>query len=473
MEYVPLTDEQKKEANSVDLVEFLEKHGEHLIRSGRDMRLKSDPSITVRGNRWYDHSAEHGGLAVRFVQEFYDLSYPEAVLKLLNSSCEIICPKANEANALKKKPFVLPEANDSMRRVFAYLTKQRFLQQNIISQFVQEKKLYEDKKYHNAVFVGFDENGVARHAQKRSSYSKGKSYRANVEGSDPRYSFHHLGNDDTIYAFEAPIDMLSFITLHPRDWQKHSYVALCGVSEHALLHQLKQNSNLNHVILCLDHDAAGIEAEYRLTEILKQNGYTEISVLQSEYKDWNEVLKAGSGVSPLPAQEHPKLQILPEVCAELYKSCEKPNLSNSSQNPLQILLTEYAKLKPLLVYGNTSQSNVEMHLQNIAAVSLLEIQHDRKLTMESLLKELQSSYMPHQDRGKLHTKLDDFQHDFSYFQKQLYIKDCHSKEDNPNIIQFYQRLTLDCVRMLIFLKLNKSMLGQQPNKAVCSMMKML
>ena len=245
------------------------------------------------------------------------------------------------------------------------------------------------------------------------------------------------------------------------------------MSEHALLHQLKQNSNLNHVVLCLDHDAAGIEAEYRLTEILKQNGYTKISVLQPEYKDWNEVLKAGNGVSPLPAQEHPKLQILPEVCAELYKSCEKPNLSNSSRNSPQILLTEYAKLKPLLVYGNTSQSNMEMHLQNIAAVSLLEIQHDKKSTMESLLKELQSSYMPHQDRGRLHTKLDDLQNDFSYFQKQLYIQDCHSKEDNQNIIQFYQRLTLDCVRTLIFLKLNKLVLGQQPNKAVCSMMKML
>ena len=40
--------------------------------------------------------------------------------------------------------------------------------------------------------------------------------------------------------FEAPIDMLSFITLHPENWQEHSYVALCGVSDHALLWMLEQ-----------------------------------------------------------------------------------------------------------------------------------------------------------------------------------------------------------------------------------------
>lgn len=82
MPYIHFTDEQKLRANSVDLVEFLRRQGEKLIPSGRDKRLASDHSITVRGNEWYDHEAEEGGGPISFVQTFYGLSYPEAVTRL-------------------------------------------------------------------------------------------------------------------------------------------------------------------------------------------------------------------------------------------------------------------------------------------------------------------------------------------------------------------------------------------------------
>ena len=52
MPYIHFTEEQKLRANSVDLVEFLRRQGEKLIPSGRDKRLASDHSITVRGNEW-------------------------------------------------------------------------------------------------------------------------------------------------------------------------------------------------------------------------------------------------------------------------------------------------------------------------------------------------------------------------------------------------------------------------------------
>ena len=61
MPYIHFTEDQKLRANSVDLVEFLRRQGEKLIPSGRDKRLASDHSITVRGNEWYDHEAEEGG----------------------------------------------------------------------------------------------------------------------------------------------------------------------------------------------------------------------------------------------------------------------------------------------------------------------------------------------------------------------------------------------------------------------------
>ncbi len=47
-EFVYFTEEQKQRANAVDLEDFLSRQGEKLLRSGREKRLASDHSITVR-----------------------------------------------------------------------------------------------------------------------------------------------------------------------------------------------------------------------------------------------------------------------------------------------------------------------------------------------------------------------------------------------------------------------------------------
>ena len=54
--YIHFTEEQKQRAAAVDLEEFLRCRGEKLLSSGREKRLASDHSVTVRGNEWYDHA---------------------------------------------------------------------------------------------------------------------------------------------------------------------------------------------------------------------------------------------------------------------------------------------------------------------------------------------------------------------------------------------------------------------------------
>ena len=81
--YGHFTDNQKRQAGEVDLEQFLLRQGEKLIPSGHEKRLASDHSVTVRGNRWYDHAEEKGGGPISFLQRFYNLSYPEAVTQLL------------------------------------------------------------------------------------------------------------------------------------------------------------------------------------------------------------------------------------------------------------------------------------------------------------------------------------------------------------------------------------------------------
>ena len=154
------------------------------------------------------------------------------------------------------------------------------------------KKQYEDAEYHNAVFVGTDVEGVPRHAHKRSANSYGKAFRLNVEGSDPRYSFHYVGTDRSLYVFEAPIDMLSFITLYPENWQRHSYVACCGTSIQPVLQMLEQVPQLDTVLLCLDNDEAGHQASRRMQNQLEVR--YSVERLIPENKDWNDDLTLNS-----------------------------------------------------------------------------------------------------------------------------------------------------------------------------------
>ena len=191
--YIHFTEEQKQRAAAVDLEEFLRCRGEKLLSSGREKRLASDHSVTVRGNEWYDHAEERGGHAVSFVQRFYGLSYPDAVTLLLGGEPGTAYPSAGERTEEPAKPFVLPPTNKDMRRVFAYLIKHRSIARDVVAHFAKAGLLYEDAEYHNAVFVGTDTEGIPRHAHKRSTNSYGKAFRLNVEGSDPRYSFHYVG----------------------------------------------------------------------------------------------------------------------------------------------------------------------------------------------------------------------------------------------------------------------------------------
>ena len=214
--FVYFTSAEKRQANEVDLPSFLLDRGEKLIMAGREYRLVSDHSITVRGPMWYDHAARKGGRAISFVQQFYDKTYPEAVSILLGRDGQGIIPIAKqEPEPQEPKPFALPKPYLTMRRMYAYLTKHRCIDRDVVTAFVQEKMLYEDDPHHNCVFVGLDENGEARHAHLRSTGSQGKVFRINVESSDIKHSFHKNGTDRSLYVFEAPIDLLSHITLYP------------------------------------------------------------------------------------------------------------------------------------------------------------------------------------------------------------------------------------------------------------------
>ena len=100
-----------------------------------------------------------------------------------------------------------------------------------------------------------------------------------MKGSDKAFNFCYRGAGERLFVFEAPIDLLSFLCLFKKGWQKQSYLSLGGVGEKALLRFLSDRPDIQTVYLCLDSDEAGNDACSRLAELVPL------------FKDWNEVLQ--------------------------------------------------------------------------------------------------------------------------------------------------------------------------------------
>ena len=333
MPYINFSADDLYRANTADLVSFLQSHGEQVKKVGSTYKYiytdgsGTHDSVTIHGGKWYDHKNQRGGYAVKFLQEFLGFSFQDSVIELLGGHCsaQTVHSAPREMPKPVSNPFELPEANSDMRRVFAYLTKQRFIDPQVISHFAHEHKIYEDEKYHNVVFVGMDEGGTARQASVRSTLSFGKTFRITIANSDTKYNFSHFGNDEKLFVFKAPIDMLSFITLYQKDWQLHSYIAMNGVYESAVLKALENHPELRQVCLCTDNDEGGIEAAERLRDILADKGYTEIFRIAPQEKDWNECIKQRYGAEYLPAVPHERKELYLQSVSELNEARINPN----------------------------------------------------------------------------------------------------------------------------------------------------
>ena len=286
--YIHFTDEQKEIARQTDIADLLRRQGETLKRSGSELEWRDgSQKVTVRGNLWFHQYDQEGGDAIDFVRRFYNKTYPEAMEYLLGG-CGGTLTVSPPVQRKPPKPFVLPEKNENMRRVFAYLMNRRGIDRDVLYAFTHKGMIYESADYHNAVFVGFDQDGIPRHAHKRGSGSE-STYKGNQDGSLPEYSFHWHGTSDKLYLFEAPIDMLSFISIHKNGWKNHSYAAACGVSDQVLWQMMKDNPNIQRVYLCLDSDEPGQAAAKRISDKLFTKGIQH-EILVPIYKDWNEDL---------------------------------------------------------------------------------------------------------------------------------------------------------------------------------------
>ena len=290
------TREQIQRADDTDLYVFLSGRGEQFKRCGKEYRWLRHDSVMINKSEWYRFSQNKGGHAIDFMKEFYGLSFAEAVKELLGEE------GAGETNRRTAKEdagrqkvcpiplpgLELPERNESCEIARKYLIEQRKLSEWLIDQMIAKGDIYESKNYHNVVFVGRDKEQNPRYAAMRGTDEK--RYRGEAKGSEKIYGFGHIGTNEKLFVFESPIDLLSYITAVPEEWEKHSYISLGGLSEKAMKRMYTEYPHIHSIYLCLDNDEPGNERCRQFVSMIPE----ELCVFRLEpaKKDWNECLVA-------------------------------------------------------------------------------------------------------------------------------------------------------------------------------------
>jgi len=442
--YIPFTGEQKHRAKNTDLVRFLEGQSVPLKRSGSeycwDRSNEGLGKITIRGNKWFDQYERIGNnSAIDFVVRYFDTDFPTAVQTLIGEMPTVVPVSAG--NVRSPKPFALPERNDDMRRVYAYLMQKRKISREIISYFTHAKMLYEDAKYHNAVFVGYDEQSQPRHAHKRGTCYD-SDYKGNVSGSRPQYSFHHQGSGDQLYVFEAPIDLLAYLSLHPQNWQRNSYVALCSVAAQGMEHILKHNPQINTVMIGLDHDPVGIESAHRLKEIAESLGRSA-QLIRSKHKDFGEDIRAAHGEVPRPAGEHKGMERIRGLCDDI---------SGRYKKQLQPIYALEALVKR--IYNITSADPTRTHEWSLEAAGVA-FSYARDLYRRiglpvddnTLADKLFERYQPHKDKGQLPRRIEEISVALQTLKSGADPRKIYTESEIRQQIENALELSMDCLRL--------------------------
>ncbi len=262
------TEEQCEALKQADLVEYVQSHGFSCKKAGKEYHVEGYGGLYInpKDNTWYCHSEGIGGRGISSFSEKYlamqwkDVmreifgeptgEWKEPVKAVVNHEYEA---QYDENDEKEQKELVMPERDDNTKRVYAYLAYERGISSKIINDFIKKGLLYQEKGRGNAVFVHKDDDGQIKGADTRGTVSK-VQYRGIATGSDMNYGFEYTkGKTEKVYVFEAAIDMMSYIQLHP-EIDNAKFVAMCGLKPKVIERYIESGMN---VISCVDNDEVG------------------------------------------------------------------------------------------------------------------------------------------------------------------------------------------------------------------------
>lgn len=283
----PILDELKK----VDLVTYFRTIMPYeLVKvSANEYTTKTHDSLRMSNGLWNWCSRGFGGRnAIDYLMKTEQLEFNDAANLLLKQLQNKVPTIDQQPVKTKERHIIIPEKNTASDNVISYL-KSRGIDEEIIKECIEKKLIYEEKHYHNAVFLGYDDLGNIKYAGCRSTNET--IFKQDATGSDKSYSFRLESNTktDTIYIFEGAIDALSYATflkLYGMDYKAKTLISLAGIYQPAsdiskskiplaIQRYLDKHPETKNIFLCFDNDKAGRKASKAL-QIVLADKYTVV-----------------------------------------------------------------------------------------------------------------------------------------------------------------------------------------------------
>lgn len=288
----------------VEITDIARYMGYTLTRIGSYYSLKEHDSVRIdpRKNLFVQNSTGKGGSVVDFVMTFGNMTYKEAMYLLREFSGEGLNNTEKRATKLAAGKEVkggsllkLPDRDNDMKNIFAYLTKTRCIDYEIVKEMVGRKMLYQDVRK-NCVFVSYEnDKPVFACLRGTNTYRK---FIGDVPGCDYTHSFFIDNGGTGLIITESVIDAMSVMNIFRHDgieYKKFDYLCLSGVGkyENPLKRWLKDDK-YEQVMLCLDADEAGKTGAEDIKAMLAELK-PELPVIYAppaSGKDYNDFLKA-------------------------------------------------------------------------------------------------------------------------------------------------------------------------------------
>ena len=297
------------EAKRMDLLTYLREYepGELVRFSSNTYTTRTHDSLKISNGKWMWWSRGIGGKsALDYLIKVRGMDFVQAVQTIMGNG-SVRFPTCENIKSSEEQPLLLPEKSPTADVVFDYLFG-RGIDYEIINHCLEQELIIESLPYHNAVFIGYDENKEPKYAAYRATNQS--RIMGDCTGSKKQYSFRLTAeNTGEVHLFECAIDLLSYATLmklEGKDWRQFNLVSLAGVYSPkqkiedskvpvTLGRLLEKDKTIKRIVLHLDNDIAGRKATKALQTILSDN-YEVVDDLPQYGKDVNDFLCKRLGI---------------------------------------------------------------------------------------------------------------------------------------------------------------------------------
>lgn len=297
------------EAKRMDLLTYLREYepGELVKFSSNTYTTRTHDSLKISNGKWMWWSRGIGGKsALDYLIKVRGMDFVQAVQTIMGNG-SVNFPTCENIKSYEEQPLLLPEKSPTTDVVFDYLFG-RGIDFEIINYCLEQELIIESLPYHNAVFIGYDEDKEPKYAAYRATNQS--RIMGDCTGSKKQYSFRLTAeNTGEVHLFECAIDLLSYATLmklEGKDWRQFNLVSLAGVYSPkqkiedskvpvTLGRLLEKDKTIKRIVLHLDNDIAGRKATKALQTILSDN-YEVVDDPPQYGKDVNDFLCKRLGI---------------------------------------------------------------------------------------------------------------------------------------------------------------------------------